>query len=62
MNERSVMPWDLTHALAKARSCHARENDRWRVLGPAPDGEELCAAVELQAAVIVVTVFWPDEE
>jgi hypothetical protein len=59
---RSVMPWDLTNALAHARSCRGQENDRWRVAEPTPDGEELCAAIELQESVIVVTVFWPEEE
>ena len=62
MIERSVAPWDLAHALAHASSCRAQGNRRWRVLGPAPDDEEMCAAVEIQATVVVVTVYWPDEE
>lgn len=62
MMERMIMPWDLTHALTRSSSCRLQENARWSVTGRAEDGEELRMVVELQANVVVVTLFWPDEE
>ena len=58
MEEAGAGFLDVMNALRKATSCrHQPKSDRWKVLGPDRDGEELTVIVVLEDGVLVVTVW-----
>ncbi len=56
MAEAGARAADVRHALIHAASAKP-SNDRWRVVGPDIDGDELIVVVVLENGVVVVTVF-----
>lgn len=57
MRERRVTMGDIQHAIAAAKGCMAQSNDRWRVVGPDLDDDELTVVVVIDDGVVVVTTF-----
>jgi hypothetical protein len=57
MRERNVTYADLQSALGNATRCRCGNDDRWNVVGPDLDGEELTVIVIVESDLIVVTVY-----
>ncbi len=58
MRQRGALRADVLHALVGAtRARWQPEHERWRIDGVDRDGDELACAVEIEADVIVVTIF-----
>ena len=59
MSQRSATTDDVRSALTSATSAtHQPENDRWCVAGGCDlDGDDLTIIVDLQADVVVITLF-----
>ena len=57
MRERRVSEGDVVSALKAGRSCRPEPHERWKVVGPDLDGEDLAVVVVLEDGVVVVTVF-----
>ena len=57
MGERGASTEDVREALVNARTCTGPRDDKWRVLGPDLDGDDLELIVAVEDDVIVVTLF-----
>ena len=57
MRQRRVFERDLRRALCEASSCLEQPDERWRVVGPDWDGDELTMVVVIDDGLIVVTLF-----
>jgi hypothetical protein len=57
MVQRGARAADVRHALVNASSTRPSDDDKWRVVGPDLDGDDLEVVVALEGRVIVVTVF-----
>jgi hypothetical protein len=58
MAQRNVRANDILSALCNAASCsRGNEPNRWKVVGPDLDGDELAVVVVIEGDVVVVTVF-----
>lgn len=57
MAQRFVVPHDVYTAMEHATECRATERERWKVIGPDTDGDELTLIAAIEADVVVITVF-----
>jgi hypothetical protein len=60
--ERSIGRIEVLAVLTRSRRCFAQENGRWRLEGLDMSGDPLVVIVEIQAGVVVVTVYRGDED
>ena len=57
MRERRIRTADIEHACMVASRAVPQSNGRWRVYSTDLDDEELTVIAEIQAHVVVVTIF-----
>ena len=61
MLERAATYADVRAALVSASGCWAQDDGRWKIEGLDVSDEPLTLVVEIQASVVVVTLFRGDE-
>jgi hypothetical protein len=59
--DRDATVDDVFVVLTTAKACHSEPNGRWRLSGSDRLGDPLTLIVQLQAQVVVVTLFRGDE-
>lgn len=57
MPERSVSYGDVESALTNAVSCDPAEGEKWKVIGPDLDGDDLELVVVVEEGVLVITAY-----
>ena len=60
--ERDVLVEDVQHALSNCVSCRAQARGRWLVSGPDRMGDAVRLIIEVDAQLVVVTMFRGDEQ